>query len=139
MGLAYLRNTSMLAQPDIDIEIEVTPEVLASIEEEGQVIVHCSFYNQYPEVMGVRVWKSTFLICDSTGYKSQLIKAFDIPYQPQWYWVPPGATKRFTMVFESLPKSCNAFTFMEVINQPGPFIVSGIARNNSDVYRIQLD
>ena len=129
----------MLSSPDIDIEIEVTPEVLASIEEEGQVIVHCPFHNQYTDFMGVRVWKSTFLICDATGYRSQLVKAYNIPYQPEWYWVPPGATKRFTMIFDALPKSCKAFTFMEVINQPGPFIVSGIARNNSDVYHIRLD
>ena len=129
----------MLTLPDIETEVEVTPEILSSIEEEGQVIVHCSFHNQYPEMMGVRVWKSTFLICESSGYKSQLIRAFDIPYQPNWYRVPPGATKRFTMVFEALPKSCNSFTFMEIIHQPGPFIVTGIARNNSDVYHIRLD
>ncbi|MBT8327115.1 MAG: hypothetical protein KJP21_05290 [Bacteroidia bacterium] len=129
----------MLTSPDIDLEIEVTPEIFSNIEEEGQVIVHCSFHNQYPEDMGVRVWKSTFLICEESGFKSQLIRAFNVPYQPQWYWVAPGATKKFTMIFEKLPKSCNLFTFIEVINQPGPFIVTGIRRNNRDVYQIRLD
>ncbi len=125
--------------PDIETKVEIDPEILVKMEEESQVIVHCSFTNIYNEVMGVRVWKSTFLICEASGKRSALIKALDIPYQPDWYWILPGTTKRFTMIFEALPKGCESFTFMEVINQPGPFIVSGILRNNSDVYRVSLE
>lgn len=125
--------------PEINTKVELDPEILTLIEEEGQVIVHCHYHNYTLEVMGIRVWKSTFLVCDASGLQSQLIKAFDICYQPDWYWVAPGETKRFTMIFEPLPKSVVSFTLMEIINQPGPFVVSGILRNNSDVYNVKLD
>ncbi|MFB1004651.1 MAG: hypothetical protein QMC70_11010 [Bacteroidia bacterium] len=123
-------------------KIQVDPQILTEIEEEAQVIVHCSFYNdpnQYVGEMGVRVWKDTFLIDEATGIKVPMIKALGIVYQPDWYFLASGETKRFTLIFEALPKSCISFTLAEIINQPGAFIVTGILRNNSDVYNARLD
>jgi len=123
-------------------KIAIDPQILAEAQEEAQVIVHCSFYND-PQVyfgeMGVRVWKETFLIDDATGVKVPLIKALGIVYQPNWYFIAPGETKRFTMIFEALPKSCTSFTLAEIINEPGAFVVKGILRKNSDVYSVRLD
>lgn len=106
------------------------------------MIVHCSFYSD-PSIhfgeMGVRVWKETFLIDEATGIKVPMIKALGIVYQPDWYFLAPGETKRFTMIFEALPKSCVSFTLAEIINQPGAFVVKGIKRNNSDIYSVRLD
>jgi hypothetical protein len=123
-------------------KIAIDPQILAEVQEEAQVIVHCSFYND-PQVyfgeMGVRVWKETFLIDDATGVKVPLIKALGIVYQPDWYFLAPGETKRFTMIFEALPKSCTSFTLAEIINEPGAFVVKGILRKNSDVYSVRLD
>lgn len=121
------------SKPTIDVELAT------DVEEEGQVIVHCSMFNSMNEPMGVRVWKETYLICNQTGAKRQLIKAINIVYQPQWELVFPGKTKRWTMLFERLPKSCTSFTFKEIINQPGAFLVSDIDRNRRDVYRVKLD
>lgn len=123
-------------------EIKLDPKILTEIQEEAQVIVHCSFYNDptlYFGEMGVRVWKETFLIDEATGIKVQMIKALGIVYQPDWYFLAPGETKRFTMIFDALPKTCVSFTLAEIINQPGAFVVKGILRNNSDVYHARLD
>jgi 3',5'-cyclic AMP phosphodiesterase CpdA len=121
------------SKPEIDLELAT------DVEEEGQVIVHCSMFNPMSEPMGIRVWKETFLICNQTGNKSKLIKALNVVYQPQWELVFPGKTKRFMMLFERLPKVCTSFTFKEIINQPGAFLVADIPRNKRDVYRINLD
>jgi hypothetical protein len=123
-------------------KIAVDVQILAEVQEEAQVIVHCSFYNDpnlYFGEMGVRVWKETFLIDEATGVKVPLMKALGIVYQPDWYFLAPGETKRFTMIFEALPKKCTSFTLAEIINQPGAFVVKGILRKNSDVYSVRLD
>ena len=76
---------------------------------------------------------------DQIVVKVPMIKALGIVYQPDWYFLAPGETKRFTMIFEALPKSCTSFTLAEIINQPGAFVVNGILRNNSDIYSARLD
>jgi hypothetical protein len=42
------------------------------------------------------------------------------------------------LIFEGLPKTCNAFDLIEQISQPGGFAVSGIPRNEKDVYHVNL-
>ena len=129
-------------EEDIATKIHIDPEILTEIQEEAQVIVHCSFYNDpalYFGEMGLRVWRETFLIDEATGSKYPLIKALNIVYEPAWCFIGPGETKNFTMIFAALPKSCASFTLAELINQPGPFIIRGIARKASDVYRVRLD
>lgn len=125
-----------------EVEIKIDPELLIETEEEGQVIVHCSFYNDprlYVGDIGVRVWKETFLIDEQSGLMNQMVKAFGIVYQPKWYFIQPGETKKFTMVFEALPKSCKSFTLAEIIPQSGAFVVKGIRRNATDIYHVKLD
>jgi hypothetical protein len=124
------------------IKIAIEPEILTKIQEEAQIVIHCSLYNDpnlYIGEVGVRVWKETFILDEQSGAVNQMVKAFGIVYEPNWYFIKPGETKRFTMVFESLSKTCKSFTLAEIINQPGPFIVKGIQRNNSDIYSVKLD
>ena len=131
-----------IIEEDIQTKIHIDLQILTEIQEEAQVIVHCSFYNDpnlYLGEMGVRVWKETFLLDEATGTKVPMIKALGIVYQPDWYFLAPGETKRFTMIFEALPKNCTSFTLAEIINQPGAFVVKGILRNNSDIYSVRLD
>jgi hypothetical protein len=126
----------------IKTKVEIDPEVLTEIEEEAQVVVHCSFYNDpsvYIGEIGVRVWKETFIIDEQTGIQNKMVKAFGIVYQPNWYFIKPGETKRFTMIFDALPKTCVSFTLAEIIPQSGAFVVKGIKRNNSDIYNVKLD
>lgn len=123
-------------------KVDIDPEILTEIEEEAQVIVHCSFYNDpslYIGDVGVRVWEETFILDEQGGGINKLVKAFGIVYQPGWYFIKSGDTKRFTMVFDALPKSCSSFTLIEIIPQPGAFVVQGIKRNNSDIYTVRLD
>jgi len=142
LQMFYLRLLMPLIEENTETKIAIDSQILAEVQEEGQVIVHCSFYND-PKVffgeMGVRVWKETFLIDDATGVKVPLMKALGIVYQPNWYFLAPGETKRFTMIFEALPKSCTSFTLAEIIKEPGAFVVKGILRKNSDVYSVRLD
>ena len=122
-------------------KVKVVPEILEEVEEEGQVIVHCSFDNDqsgFLGAVGIRVWQSTFLIDADSSYRSKLLKAINIPYAPEWYLVYPMERKTFTLIFEKLPKSCTKFTFAEIIPEPGAFIVENIVRNNQDVYSITL-
>lgn len=131
-----------IIEEDIETKIHIDPQILTEIQEEAQVIVHCSFFNDpslYFGEMGVRVWKETFLIDEATGIQVPMIKALGIVYQPDWYFLAPGETKRFTMIFEALPKSCVSFTLAEIIPQSGAFVVKGIPRNNSDIYHARLD
>ncbi len=128
--------------PETKVLVDLDEELLAELEEEGQVIVHCSLYNDptiYAGEIGVRVWKETFLIDEQTGVMNQMVRAFGIVYQPDWHYVKSGQTKKFTMIFDALPKHCRTFTLAEIIPQPGAFIVKGIKRNNSDIYSIKLD
>lgn len=130
-----------LIEEDIKEKIKIDSRLVTDVREEGQVIVHCTFHHNYGfeyGPIGIRVWKSTFLIDDATGVKTPLIRAYDICYQPQWIFILPGQAKSFTMVFEALPKTCKSFTFKEVIPQSGAFVVKGIRRSKSDVYRIRL-
>jgi hypothetical protein len=125
-----------------ETKISIEPDILEQIEEEAQVVIHCSFYNDptlFEGDMALRVWQETFIIDEQSGAMCQMVKAFGIVYQPLWEFIKPGRTKRFTMVFDALPKSCKSFTLAEIINQPGPFIVKGIKRNNSDIYSVRLD
>jgi len=65
-----------IIEEDIETKVHIDPQILTEIEEEAQVIVHCSFYNDpslYFGEMGVRVWKETFLIDEATDIKVPMI------------------------------------------------------------------
>jgi hypothetical protein len=56
---------------------------------------------------------------------------------PHWTHVANGS-HTFTLFFEALPGSCTVFDLMEVIPQEGGFLVQGIVRNETDVYRVEI-
>lgn len=123
--------------PVVKPETSVDQELLSSIEEAGQVIIHASITcKAWWEL--VRIWKTTYLIDQVAGHRSQLLLASNISLAPNWTPIVQGQTIRFTLVFESLPKSCSSFDFAEIIPEPGGFIIRNIARNQTDVYRIDL-
>jgi hypothetical protein len=53
--------------------------------------------------------------------------------------IPDKGTYSFLLIFSALPKACILFDLIEDIPQPGGFLVKGIKRNKTDVYRITLD
>ena len=116
------------------IEPALKAELLTHIDERGQVTVRCSFASQGFNL--IRIWQSTFLVCRQTGHRSELLYADGIAIAPQWMPVLPGAAAVFTLVFAPLPKDCSAFDLIEDIPRAGGFHVSGIGRNERDLYEV---
>jgi hypothetical protein len=118
----------------VDALAAIDPELL----DDSYVYVHCSFSIPSPGML-IRIWQSTFLKdCHSSG-QSRLLHAENISYAPQWTMIPDRGTYNFLLIFSALPKSCVLFDLVEEIPQPGGFLVTGIKRNNSDVYKVTLE
>jgi len=132
--------TEEISTPDVDVVFEIKQhckdEVLSDFSEDGMVIVHCS----YNSILGtsIRIWDTTVLIDRSSGHRSRLLQAINIPLAPVWMTVKAGTT-RFTLVFAALPGNCECFDLYEDIQAWGKFEVRGIRRNDSDVYDVRID
>ena len=110
--------------------------VKMSLEEQGQVIVHCHYKSLAD--MSIRIWKTTYLICNQSGKKRKMLHAENIANHPHWTFVKGNMNHTFTLIFSMLPKSCDSFDLMEQIPEPGGFKVIGILRNKEDVYHVRL-
>jgi hypothetical protein len=121
--------------PDTIIETRVATETFAL--EASHVYVHC-YYNNPGAEMLIRIWRSTFLVDDSSGARAPLVHIENISFAPQWTIVPETKLFHFLLIFEGLPKSCTQFDLLEDIPQTGGFFVEGIQRNKSDVYHIDI-
>jgi len=117
-------------------------ETLASIDsdvlEDSYVYVHCQFPIPAPGML-IRIWKTTVLKDCHSSAQSQLIHAENISYAPQWTLIPDTGMYTFLLIFSALPKTCTLFDLVEDIPQPGGFLVKSIARNKTDVYRINIE
>ncbi len=109
------------------------PALLADVEEKGHIIVHC----RIDILVNVRIWRSTFLIDAKTGRRAKLLHAENITFYPEWKSFH-GEYPHFTLIFESLPKSCKSFHLHEIIPESGGFLKNNIARNKKDVYHVTL-
>ena len=110
-----------------------------SAEEQGQVIVHCTFKNHQQTATAIRIWPSTFLLCNQSEHVSELVTS-DLPEFPGWLRIYKYMGVKFTLVFSGLPKHCKTFDLEEHCgNQGGEFVVRSIPRNSTDVYHIELD
>jgi len=130
-----------IQEPPTKVKPEVDTEILSSIQpnqlEDGYVYVHCHCTNPGEDLL-VRIWKTTYLVDSAANFRTQLIHAENITIAPQWTVVPRHGTHNFLLIFGSLPESCRSFDLIEEITQPGGFVVTGIPRNESDVYHIHL-
>jgi hypothetical protein len=126
-----------------ELPVRVKPQVdtLYSIDaatlEDSYIYVHCYFDNTDDEML-IRIWRTTFLIDKNSATRSQLIHAENISYAPQWTIIPGKGKFTFLLIFGGLPKSCQMFDLVEEIAQPGGFEVKNIQRNETDVYRIDI-
>ena len=118
---------------DMDVLASIHPELLT----DAYIYVHCHFDNEGDDML-IRIWKTTFLIDRASGNKSELVHAENISYAPQWTIVPNDQPFNFLLIFSRLPKSCTQFDLVEEIAQAGGFFVKDIARNESDVYHVNL-
>jgi hypothetical protein len=126
-----------IIKPEVHIDENVKLELLQSVQEESQVIVHCTykgtlFYDR------IRIWESTFLIAKNADHRSNLMHAHNIAFYPTWMSVPPGKIANFTLVFSALPKDCVEFDLMEMIPESGGFEFHDIKRNQTDIYHIKF-
>lgn len=131
-------DTVEIAEPLAPVTVEpVEPalreELLADVDERGQVTVRC----RIDHGGFVRIWRSTYLVCRSTGHRSELLHADGITLAPMWMAVPPGGLF-FTLVFSPLPPECGVFDLIEEVDGPGGFAVYGIGRNARDLYHVDL-
>jgi len=127
--------------PPVKVKPDVDDKVLASIEpsvlEDSYVYVHCSFDNAWEDAL-IRIWKTTFLVDQSSSAKSQLIHAENISIAPLWTVISDNKTHNFILIFSALPKSCTQFDLIEEISQPGGFHIKSIQRNMLDVYHVTM-
>ena len=123
--------------PDIDVEIDATAKLATEVETQAQVIVHCHFLATSPGD-GYRIWPTTFLTCQHSGYRSKLLHAEGVCYYPNWQLAQKAGWHSFTLVFESLPRTCTVFDLTEEIPESGAFKALGIKRNKSDVYNVEF-
>jgi len=129
--------TNRLPTPAPGVETDIALEQKTIVIEEGHIYVHCHFHNTYKDML-IRIWKTTFLIDQQGANRASLIHAENISFAPVWTAIPDGKTFSFLLIFGSLPKSCRVFDLVEEIAQPGGFEVRNIARNESDVYHVEL-
>ncbi|MBN8575376.1 MAG: hypothetical protein KF775_02205 [Cyclobacteriaceae bacterium] len=129
--------------PEIDIPIKpkVETDVLTAIDtrtlEDQHVYVHCYYKNELNEML-IRVWRSTFLVDNSSGTRSELVHAENISYAPQWTIIPGKKVFSFLLIFSALPKDCRQFDLVEDIPQAGGFFIPAIQRNELDVYHVDI-
>ena len=124
-----------IVKPEVDSE--ALTRIDASTLDDSFVYVHCYFRNKW-ENMLIRIWKTTYLVDDSSGTRSGLLHAENISIAPVWTQIPDQVEYRFLLIFSGLPKSCKQFDLVEEISEPGGFHVRNITRNDTDVYHIHI-
>lgn len=125
--------------PDTRKKSGLKKQAMEATQEEKQVIVHCRYTCTNMYGMNIRIWPSTFLIAKDVGHRSELVHAENIPFAPNWIFIPPGSSSQFSLFFTGLPKDCQTFDLVEVIPQEGGFYISDIERNGMDVYEVDVD
>ena len=92
------------AAPAVRLDEKLKDEILSQVQEEGTVIVHCSYASSYDD--RIRIWSSTVLVDHHSVSRSRLLHAENITIAPVWMNVQMGSITRFTLIFAPLPKSC---------------------------------
>lgn len=126
-------------KPSIKADPTINSEILAQVETESTVIVHCSFK---PVIStSIRIWNTTFLVDKVSKRKSKLLHAINIPFALAWLPVASGTTARFTLIFSALPKECTVFDLIEIAQVPEilNFTAFNIKRNATDVYKVEIE
>ena len=124
-------------KPDVKIDKSSRQKLLNQVQEESQVIVHCTYTGSMNSDR-IRIWASTFLYAKDSSHKSELIHVENIAMYPTWMHVDLFQTVNFTLIFSGLPKHCKLFDMVENIPEPGGFVFENIVRNNSDVYLLEI-
>jgi hypothetical protein len=125
-------------KPKVKISKQTKKKLKPSVQEESQLIVHCSVTGSM-QGYAIRIWKSTFIYAKDSSHISKLLHFENITLYPEWTILENGKEHRFTLIFSGLPKDCKHFDLIEKIPHDGGFEVKNIARNKRDVYLVNLD
>ncbi len=126
-------NETIITKPDVSINANTLLQLKTFIQEESQVIVHCSYTSEgFMDL--IRIWPTTYLIDQESNHKSELVHAENVSLAPIWTRLEYGETRVFTLIFSGLPKSCTVFDFIELVTEPNGFEIRNIKRNAADVY-----
>jgi len=128
--------STIITKPKVELDKQLLTELLALTKEEKQVIVHCLFDARNMLGAKIRIWPSTFLYDVGSAHRSDLVHADNISFCPQWTDIPEGKVAHFSLVFTGLSSACSSFDLIEEIPQEGGFKVTGIKRNDTDVYYV---
>ena len=126
----FFMKPAIKIKPAEEVKVNLAPE--HQYKEERQVLVRAYI----TEFMPVRIWPSTYLICNQTGTRLKMLFSENVSKAPHWGLIAPY--ERFYMIFEGLPKACLSFDLYEEIDQPGNFHIKNIGRNGSDVYDLEI-
>lgn len=130
----------IITKPKVEIAPDLLKKMQTEVEEKGQVVLHIFYRVPSSNFMQIRIWPTTFLYDSNSSHKSDLVTYHNIVLYPHWHLCFPGENVYFTLVFNGLPKSCTSFDFIEHCdNEAGAFKVTGIARNESDVYYLRIN
>jgi len=130
--------SGIILKPEVVIDQKIKDLLKTSTHEAGQVIVHCIHDNKSLFPALIRIWPTTFLYDKNSSHISEMVVAENISYYPEWTEVGNGQTY-FSLIFSGLPKSCANFDLIEDCKGGlYPFKVLDIARNESDVYYVQV-
>ncbi len=131
--------------PDRTIDILSKLKQSIEVEEESQVVLHCSFSNWKYGYTEIRIWQSTFLYDLGSSHISKLVHVENITVYPNWMYLAERETVVFTLIFTGLPKTCTLFKMIEKIPQSGGanitesgFYTLNIERNSTDVYFVDI-
>lgn len=131
-------SATVITKPELIISEDVLAELKQQFKEESQVIVHCLYASELDYESYIRIWPSTYLFDDQSAHQSKLVHVEKITLFPNWLRVPSGANHNFSLIFSGLPSQCQSFDLKEIIPQAGGFEVIGIARNETDVYFVNI-
>lgn len=131
---------TVITRPKVDISTKLLEDMASQVHEQGQVVLHILYavaQSLYPSY--IRIWPTTYLYDQNSSHRSELVHAENIAYYPEWYECIPGQIYFFTLIFSGLPASCEKFDFIEhCTNQSGAFAVTGISRNETDIYYLRM-
>lgn len=133
-------STIQITKPKVDISPSILEDLQTQIQEEGQVIIHFLFKNDFWIGTKIRIWPTSYLYDQGSCHISKLVHCENIVLAPHWQEVVIGDQCYFTLIFSGLPRDCSTFDFIEDCgSEGGGFAVKDIPRNEADIYYFRID
>lgn len=134
MQLSPRMNKTGISCPSTMIDPQWVKEIKQQADEQQKVLVHLSLLGP----MQYRIWPTTYLFDQHSDHRSCLLHIENLSVYPEWSEVQDGKVRSGLLIFEGLPKTCTSFDFQEIIPESGAFTLTGITRNDEDIYSIEI-